>query len=135
MNYMNKNLFRNGEKLTFGLNTSIQAVPAIFESSGDNSNSKDAIEKFYQFEIGPSLNLELPGLLLIKKPTTNKTRLAKTIFSTAYSFQQRTDFVKESFQINSTWKYEINNTQIVKMGLPGISAIKFINIQKCRLKI
>ena len=130
MNYMNKNLFSNGEKLTFGLNTSIQAVPAIFESSGDYSNSKDAIEKFYQFEIGPSINLELPGLLLIKKPTTNKTRLAKTIFSTAYSFQQRTDFVKESFQINSTWKYEINNTQIVKMGLPGISVIKFINIQK-----
>lgn len=130
MNYMNKNLFRNGEKLIFGLNTSLQAVPAIFDNAVNYSNSKDVIEKFYQFEIGPSVNLELPGLLLIKKTKTNKTRLAKTIFSTAYSFQERTDFVKESFQINSTWKYEINNTQIVKMGLPGISAIKFINIQK-----
>ena len=130
INYTNKNLFKGAEKLTFGLNGSLQTQPPIIDQQIDNSNLKEVTTKFYQFEIGPTLKLELPGLVFFPRAKVNKSRQAKTIFSGAYTFQKRDLYVKENIQLNSTWKYEIRNTQTIQMGIPGLSVIKFVSIIK-----
>ncbi len=130
MNYTNKNLFKGAEKLTLSINSSLQAQPPIIETNINTSDLKAVTNKFYQFEIGPSLRLELPGLFLVTPSKTNKSRLAKTIFDLAYSFQKRDLYTFENIQMNNTWKYEIRNTQTVQMGIPFVSVIKFANIKK-----
>ena len=130
INYTNKNLFKGAEKLTFGLNGSLQTQPPIIDQQINTSDLKAVTTKFYQFEIGPTLKLELPGLIFFPRAKINKSRLAKTIFSGAYTFQKRDLYVKENIQLNSTWKYEIRNTQTVQMGIPGLSVIKFVSIIK-----
>ncbi len=130
VNYTNKNLFKGAEKLTFGLNGSLQAQPPIIDQQINTSDLKAVTTKFYQFEIGPTLKLELPGLVFFPKAKVNKSRLAKTIFSGAYTFQKRDLYIKENIQLNSTWKYEIRNTQTIQMGIPGLSVIKFVSIIK-----
>ncbi len=130
INYTNKNLFRGAEKLTFGLNGSLQAQPPIINQQINNSDLKAVTTKFYQFEIGPTLKLELPGLIFFPRAKINKSRLAKTIFSGGYTFQKRDLYLKENIQLNSIWKYEIRNTQTIQMGIPGLSVIKFVSIIK-----
>ena len=130
LSYTNKNLFKGGKKLTLSINGSIQAQPPIIDEKIDNKDLKALTTKFYQFEIGPSLKFELPGLLFLKKTKFNKSRLARTIINTAYSFQKRDLYTKEYFQMNYSWKYEIRNTQTIQMGFPGISGVKFVNIIK-----
>ena len=130
LNYTNKNLFKGAEKFTFGLNTTLQAVPPVNDQKIDNSDLKELTTKFYQLEIGPSIKLELPGLFFIPKVKINKSRQAKTIFSGNYSLQKRDVYLKENIQFNSTWKYDIRNTQTIQMGIPLISVFQFVSIIK-----
>ena len=130
LNYTNKNLFKGAEKLTFGLNGGFQSQPVIFDDENESSDIASVTNKLYQFEIGPSLKLELPGLLLIKNSKLNKSRNGKTFLSSAYSFQNRDVFSKEIFQLNYTWQYNVGKKQKFQMGLPGFSQIKFVSINK-----
>ncbi len=130
LNYSNNNMFRGAERFTFGINGGFQAQPAIFDDKIDPTNIKAVTNKFYQFEIGPSIKMELPGLFPIEKTKTNKYRLAKTVISTAYSFQNRDVFSKKIFQMNYLWKYAVGKTQTFQMGLPLVSVIKFVKIHK-----
>jgi len=130
MNYKNKNLIKGVESLTFAINGGFQAQPAIFDETQDVKDIVGVTPNFYQFEIGPSLKLELPGLFLLKNVKLNKSRMSNTVMSTAYSFQNRDVFSKKIFQMNYAWKYSIGKNQLVQMGLPGISVIKFVSIKK-----
>lgn len=130
INYSNKNLFKGAEKLTFGLNASLITVPPVGDVKSNDGNIKGVVTKFYQFEIGPSIKLELPGLFLIQRSKVNKSRYANTIFFGSISFQKRDIYLMKNLQLSATWKYNIRNTQTIQMGIPGISAIKYVNIQK-----
>lgn len=129
-NYTNKNMFRGAEKLTFSINGGFQSQPAIFDEEIDPTNIKEVTNKFYQLELGPSVKLELPGLFPIKKSKTNKHRLGKTTVSSAFSYQNRDVFSKKIFQMNYLWKYAVGRKQTFQIGLPFLSVIKFVNIQK-----
>ena len=130
MNYKNKNFIKGVERLTFAINGGFQAQPAIFDQTQNTKEIVGVSNNFYQFEIGPSLKLELPGLFPFGKVKLNKSRISNTVVSTAYSFQKRDVFSKKIFQMNYAWKYTIGKNQIVQMGLPGISVIKFVSIKK-----
>jgi outer membrane protein insertion porin family len=130
LNYSNNNLFKGAEKLTMGLTGGFQAQPAIFDDQINIINFKEVTTKFYQFELSPSLKLELPGLYPIKGSSLNKYRLGKTSLSAAYSFQKRDVFTKKIFQMNYLWKYMVGKNQTFHMGLPFASVIKFVSIKK-----
>lgn len=130
LNYTNKNLFKGAEKLTFGLNGGFQSQPVIFEETEETNDLVNVTTRLYQFEIGPTMKLELPGLLLIKNSKLNKSRNGKTLMSSSYSYQNRDVFAKEIFQLNYTWQYNVGNHQKFQMGLPGLSQIKFVSINK-----
>ena len=130
LNYTNKNLFKGAEKLTFGLNGGFQSQPVIFEETDQSNDLVNVTTRLYQFEIGPSVKLELPGLLLVKNSKLNKSRNGKTLMSSSYSYQNRDVFAKEIFQLNYTWQYNVGKHQKFQMGLPGLSQIKFVSINK-----
>lgn len=130
LNYANKNIFKGAEKLTFSINGGFQSQPVIFEETDAINDIKAVTNRLYQFEIGPSLKYEVPGLMLIKNSKFNKTRNGKTFISTAYSFQNRDVFSKEIFQLNYIWQYDVGKTQRFQIGLPGISQVKFVSINK-----
>ena len=68
--------------------------------------------------------------MLIKRSKINKSRNGKTFLSSAYSYQNRDVFSKEIFQLNYTWQYDVGKKQRFSIGLPGLSQIKFVNINK-----
>jgi outer membrane protein insertion porin family len=129
INYSNKNLFRGAEKLTFSINGGFQAQPVVFDTLTEQDKLiKDFTTKYYQFEIGPIVKLELPGLFPLYRTRLNKTRLGKTIVSAAYNYQKREVFSNKIVQLNYSWKYLVGKNQTIQMGLPGLSVIKFVNI-------
>ncbi len=130
LNYTNKNLFRGAERLTFSINGGFQSQPLIFEESNSSNDLIDVTNRFYQFEVSPSVKLELPGLLLIKNSKSNKSRNGKTIVSSAFGYQKRDVFSKEIFQMNYAWIYSVSKTQQFQMGLPILSQVKFVSINK-----
>jgi len=130
LNYNNKNLFRGAERLTLSMNGGFQSQPLIFEETNTSNDLIDVTNRFYQFEVSPSVKLELPGLLLIKNSKSNKSRNGKTIVSSAFGYQKRDVFSKEIFQLNYTWIYSVNKTQQFQMGLPVLSQVKFVSINK-----
>jgi len=130
LNYINKNLFKGAERLTFGLNGGFQSQPVIFDELEASNDIATVTNRLYQFEISPSVKYEVPGLLLIKRSKINKSRNGKTFLSSAYSYQNRDVFSKEIFQLNYTWQYDVGKKQRFSMGLPGLSQIKFVNINK-----
>lgn len=130
LNYINKNLFKGAERLTFGLNGGFQSQPVIFDELEASNDIATVTNRLYQFEISPSVKYEVPGLMLIKRSKINKSRNGKTFLSSAYSYQNRDVFSKEIFQLNYTWQYDVGKKQRFSMGLPGLSQIKFVNINK-----
>ena len=130
LNYTNKNLFKGAERLTFGLNGGFQSQPVIFDELEVSNDIATVTNRLYQFEISPSVKYEVPGLMMIKRSKVNKSRNGKTFLSSAYSYQNRDVFSKEIFQLNYTWQYDVGKKQRFSMGVPGLSQIKFVNINK-----
>ena len=134
LNYTNKNLFRGAENLTFSLSGGFESQPPIFDESLDGSKIKKAGRSFNTFEIGPSVKLDMPGLLPLKRAVyMSKRQRARTIISLGFNFQNRTDFVRKNFQMNYMWKFYGGETQIFQIGLPGASVIKYVDIRKSEL--
>ena len=130
INYVNRNLFRGAEKLTMSVSGGFESQPPIFDQTIDGEKIKTAARSFNTFEIGPSTTLDLPGLFPIRLVSFSKRLRPKTIISTAYNFQKRSDFTRGTFQLNYLWRFYSKKTMIFQSGLPGMSVIKFVNIDK-----
>jgi hypothetical protein len=130
INYTNKNLFGGAEKLIFSIGGGFESQPPIFDETLDGEKIQKAGRSFNTFEIGPTLKYELPGLFPTKATILSKRHRPRTIISTAYNFQKRADFTRHNFQLNYAWKFFVGKTQIFQVGLPGMSVIKFVNIDK-----
>ncbi len=130
LNYANRNLFKNGAKLTFSLSGGFESQPAVFDQTIDGQPVQTAGRSFNTFEFGPSIKYEAPGLIPLRITTFSKRHRPRTVISTAYSFQKRNDFTRGVFQLNYLWQFYVNKTQLFQAGLPGASVIKFVNINK-----
>src|SRR5690606_25869214 len=101
LNYSNRNLFRGAENLTFSISGGFESQPPIFDESVDGQKIKQAGRSFNTFEIGPSVKLDLPGLLPLKRAVfMAKRQRARTVISTAFNFQNRSDFSRKNFQLS-----------------------------------
>ncbi|GAB5418110.1 MAG: BamA/TamA family outer membrane protein [Crocinitomicaceae bacterium] len=129
ISYTNRNLFRGGERLTISLSGGFESQPAIFdESQGDQVVTTG--RSFNTFEISPNVRLTLPGLFPLRSSDISKRRRPSTIISTGYSYQNREDFERRSFQLDYEWKFIVSKTSLFEVGLPGVSVIRFVNIDK-----
>lgn len=130
LNYSNRNLFKNGAKLTFAISGGFESQPAVFNETADGQQLQASGRSFNTFEIGPSVKYEAPGLFPVKITRFSKRHRPRTIISTAYSFQQRDEFTRGLFQLNYLWQFYVGKNQLFQAGLPGASVIKFVNIKK-----
>ena len=130
INYTNKNLLGGAEKLTFSIGGGFESQPPVFDETLDGEKIKKAGRSFNTFEIGPTLKYELPGLFPTPATVLSKRHRPRTVISAAYNFQKRSDFTRHIFQLNYGWKFFVGKTQVFQIGLPGMSAIKFVNIDK-----
>lgn len=129
MSYTNRNLFRGGERLTMSISGGFESQPAIFDESQSNQVVTTG-RSFNTFEIGPSVRLTLPGLFPLRSSDISKKRRPSTIISSGYSYQNREDFERRSFQLDYEWKFILTKTSLFEVGLPGVSVIRFVNIEK-----
>ena len=133
-NYTNKNIFGGAEKLVLSISGGFESQPPVFDETIDGEKIKKAGRSFNTFEIGPSVKLDMPGLFPRKIAYGSKRLRPRTIISTAYNYQVRSDFRRQIFQLNYLWRfYGVNKTQVFQIGLPGISVIKYVNIQNSPL--
>lgn len=122
LNYTNKNLFRGTQKMTISFGGGFETQTQVFEDTRSEG-------VFNTFELGPSIKFDLPGLFPTP-PTLLKSKRQKprTEISTALNFEKRNIFDRRVFQLNFMWKFSVSKTQVFKMGLPGASVIKFVQI-------
>jgi outer membrane protein assembly factor BamA len=128
INYNNKNLFRGSEKMTISLGGGFESTPAVFEKNLDGKNTKYSDRAFNTFEYGPSIQFDLPGLFPIPFIVLTKRQRPRTILSLAYNFQKRYDFNRGVFQFNYLYKFVLDKTQTMQIGLPFASVVKFVSI-------
>ncbi len=122
VNYTNKNLFRGTEKMTISFGGGFETQTQVFDDTRKGS-------LFNTFELGPAIKFDLPGLFPTP-PTALKSKRQKprTEISMALNFEKRNIFDRRVFQLNYMWKFYVNKTQVFKMGFPGASTIKFVQI-------
>ncbi len=122
INYSNKNLFRGTEKVTISFGGGFETQTQVLDDSRKGNF-------FNTFELGPSIKFDLPGLFPTP-PTFLKSKRQKprTEISTALNFEKRDIFDRRVFQLNYMWKFYVGKTQVFKMGFPGASVIKFVQI-------
>jgi len=125
INYTNKNLFRSGWNTTLSFSGGFESQPPVF-SEADGDKVKQSGRSFNTFEIGPTLKFDLPGLFPVNVAKLDKRQRPRTILSAAYNYQKRPDFKRDVFQLNYLWKFYVGKTQIVSVGLPAASVIKFV---------
>ncbi len=130
INYTNRNLFKGAEKLTVSLSGGFESQPPIFDKTIDGDKIQTAARSFNTFEIGPSAQLDIPGLFPFRVSKQAKKLRPKTVVSTAYNFQKRTDFYQGTFQMNYLWQFFANKTMIFQSGFPLLSVVKYVNIEK-----
>jgi len=124
VNYANKNLFRSGWITTLTFSGGFESQPTVFQ---DNTSTNQSAN-FNTFEIGPTLKFDIPGLFPVNVAKLDKRQRPRTILSTAYNYQNRPDFSRGVFQLNYLWKFYVGKTQVVSVGLPGASVIKFVTL-------
>ncbi len=130
INYTNRNLFGGAEKMIIGVSGGFESQPPIFEETLEGKKIKNAGRSFNTLEIGPNIRFDLPGLFPFKGFEVGKRNRPRTIMYCSYSYQKRNDFERKILQLNYLWKFYISKSQIFQMGLPGLSLINFININK-----
>lgn len=132
INYTNKNLFRGGEKLVISFSGGFESQPAVFDETVSGEQIKTADRSFNTIEYGPSISLSFPGLFPVSLGKLPKRNYPQTNISTAYNYQKRTDFTRETFQLNLNWKFNTGqkSSQVVTVGMPFMSVIKIVNLNK-----
>jgi hypothetical protein len=121
-NYTNKNLFRGTEKMTISFGGGFETQTQVLDDSRKGNF-------FNTFEIGPSIKFDLPGLFPTP-PTAlrSKRQKPRTEILSALNFEKRDIFDRRVFQLNYTWKFYVGKTQIFRIGFPGASVVKFVQI-------
>lgn len=121
INYNNKNLFRSGWNSTISFSGGFESQPPVI-----SQDKKVSGRSFNTFEIGPTIKFDLPGLFPVNVAKLTKRQRPRTILSAAYNYQDRPDFERGVFQLSYLWKFYVGKTQVVSVGLPGASVIKFV---------
>lgn len=128
VNYVNKNLFGGAQKLTLAFTGGFESQPPVFDSNTSNALIEQSSTSFNTFEIGPSFQLELPGLFPTKLTALSKRHRPKTVISAAFNYQRRPEYSRNTFQANYLWKMYPDKTQMFQYGLPLLSVLKYVNI-------
>lgn len=130
LNYSNNNLFRSGWLTTVSLSGGFESQPPVFDETEDGQKIQKAGRSFNTFEIGPSIKFDLPGFFPVNVAKLAKRSRPRTVLSAAYNYQHRPDFTRSVFQMNYLWKLYVGKTQIVSAGLPFLSVIKYVTLNK-----
>lgn len=124
--YLNKNLFRGGERLTIRMNGGLEAQQLINQSA-------DQVEflglPFNTLEVGPEINLEIPRFILpfVNTETFARSLNPKTTFNYLMNYQNRPEYTRNltQFYFGYFWnqsnfvKHYINpiNVSLIKIAL------------------
>ena len=130
VNYSHKNLFRGAERLTISFSGGFESQPPIFDEDITGQKIQTASRSFNTFELGPTIKLELPGLRPLSPTLFSKRQATKTELSVAYNYQSRLDFKRHLFQFNYLWKWLSGKTQAFQAGIPFLTGIKYVDINK-----
>lgn len=131
LNYINRNLFSKGYRFKASISGGFESNPLLFEKD----NSENAVLKeeasFNTGEIGPSIELEMPGLFPIPLSSLSKRQNPTTTIGLAYNYQKQKDFRRQTIQWNYLWKFmDVYRTQRFTVGIPVIGGIQFVRIDK-----
>jgi outer membrane protein insertion porin family len=129
VNYLNKNLFRSGWNTTVSLSGGFESQPPVFAKE-DGQTVQQSARSFNTFEFGPTIKFDLPGLFPVRVENLDKRQRPRTVLSTAYNYQHRPDFDRSVFQLNYLWKFFVGKTQVISIGLPAASVIKFVSMDQ-----
>lgn len=130
VNYINKNLFRGAERMTIGLSGGVESQPPVFQESEEERLIENNSTSFNTLDFGPTIKFEIPGLFPAPLTSVSKRHRPKTEISAAYNYQRRAEYERHTFQANYLWKMYVGKTQIFQYGLPILSVLKFVNINK-----
>ena len=120
LNYVNNNMFRGGEKFTFTLGGGFESQPIVFDDGTTGGRT------FNTLEFGPSLKIEIPGLFPSPVWLLSKRQKPITVIGAGLNFERRDIFTRRVFQMNYTWRWKVDKTQVFTFGLPLASTIKFV---------
>ncbi len=131
LNYINRNLGNSGKQLTISFSGGFESQPQIFNDNSEEEVIDEDTRSFNTLEIGPTISLDIPGLMPIPLKLLTKRQTPKTTISLAYSYQERPDFTRRTGQFNYLWKfYDVYKTQVFTIGIPVIGGIQYVNIGK-----
>lgn len=131
LNYINRNLYRSGNRLKISFSGGFESHPDIFSNNDESTVLNDDTRSFNTLEFGPSIELDIPGLFPIRMTRLSKSQNPTTTFSAVYNFQQRTVFKRQTIQLNYLWKFlDISRNQVFTVGIPVIGGIQFVRIDK-----
>jgi outer membrane protein insertion porin family len=130
VNYVNKNLFGGAQKMKISLTGGFESQPLVFSPTADNTQLEKIGNTFNTLDLGPNIVFDIPGLFPTKITALSKRHRPRTVMSVAYNFQRRTEYTRNTFQVNYLWKMYPDKTQNFQFGFPGLSVIKFVNILK-----
>lgn len=132
LNYSNKNISKTGTNMVFTFSGGFETSPTVFGQDSTAVIGDNKKQTFNTFEVGPSIKYDIPGLFPFGINALKKRQRPRTIISGAFNFQRRTDFNRKVFQFNYGYKFALGNgnTQSVSLGLPGMSVVKVISINK-----
>lgn len=131
LNYVNRNMFRRGYQFKVSLSGGFESQPEVFGKNDDDAILQDGTRSFNTLEFGPSIELEMPGLVPVPLTKLSKRQNPKTSTSLAYNFQKRSEFTRQIYQFKYLWKFsDISRQQVFTVGIPLIGGIQFVNIDK-----
>ena len=118
--------------MVFSFSGGFETSPLVFGEDSTAVIGDNKKQTFNTFEVGPSLKYDIPGLFPFGINALKKRQRPRTIISGAYNFQRRTDFNRKVFQFNYGYKFALGNgnTQSISLGLPGMSVVKVVSINK-----
>ncbi len=128
--YLNNNLFGGAQKLRLALTGGFESQPVVFDPTLSVDQASNLQRSFNTLEFGPSFIFDVPGLFPTKVTALTKRHRPRTVVSAAYNFQRREEFSRQTLQANYMWKMFVGKTQVFQYGLPMLSSIKFVNINK-----
>ena len=127
INFTNKNIFKGAEKMIFSFGGGFESQPPVFAEL-DGQLIQKAARSFNTFEIGPSLKFEIPHLFPFGVTRFSKKIRPQTVISTAYNYQERSDFKRQIFQVNYFWKFYVGKTHVFQTSIPALSVVKYVQI-------
>lgn len=116
--YQNRNVFKGAEILELKLKGGVEAQPTLNQNNDNQQSNVDLtkpVKQFNSVEIGPEANLYIPRFLLPFRIKFSKQSNPKTIFTCAYMYQRRPDYVRylTNLSFGYTWKETSNKRHTI----------------------